>query len=355
MGGTVFDCKKHSNIKRHASYRCIGGGRYYKSIARYKLEKRRRKKILELQKQGYCLTEVASLLGVSRRTMQRDLRKLRPCTQAEVNGLRWENVDFVNLSLKNQGKALEGYREVVRKVRLGAKVKMLIVKVDVEAAFEDAAGAVSFFPRLPVDFAGGGKIAFELYVRGHVVEVARLYAGVPSRGRLSLATNLSKDPTSNPTLGFQVMDSEQPIDPAKIVQLAQIQRRIFCFHNPWCMQEFLNLAPEQQDKLLQQYNELCGKHNPLKEAKTLTITLNVDQALNSAYSVCFKPRLPVVLGDYSKIIIKLQASNKTQHLITLNVSNIEYSIANLERSQPHKKINALKGLRIIDKAESGSK
>jgi len=88
MEGTVFDCKKHNNIKRHASYRRIGGGHYYKSIAKFKSEKRRRRQILELQKQGHSLTQIARLLGVSRRTIHRDLQKLRPYTQAELNRLR---------------------------------------------------------------------------------------------------------------------------------------------------------------------------------------------------------------------------------------------------------------------------
>jgi len=151
-------------------------------------------------------------------------------------------------------------------------------------------------------------------------------------------------------VGFQVVDKEQPVDSAKIRLLAQIQRRIFCFQNPWGIQEFLDLAPEQQDKLLQMYNELCGKHNPLNEAKTLTVTLNVDQALNAAYAASFNPHLPVALGNQGKIIVKLQASTKTQHLITLNASEIEYGMANLEKSLPHRKISALKGLRIIDSA-----
>jgi len=63
-----------------------------------------------------------------------------------------------------------------------------------------------------------------------------------------------------------------------------------------------------------------------------------------------KPHLPVALGNQGKIIVKLQASTKTQHLITLNASDIKYGMANLEKSLPHRKTCALKGLRIIDSA-----
>jgi hypothetical protein len=161
-------------------------------------------------------------------------------------------------------------------------------------------------------------------------------------------------------LGLEVVDPEHPeqsSDSAMIRQLAQIQRRIFRSQNPWRMQEFLNLAPEQQDQLLEQYNELCGKPNHLHEAKTFTITLNVDQALNAAYAATYKPHLPVALGNRSKIILKLQAATKTQHLITLHATDMAYNLANIERaSKPLKKlkVNALKGLQITDKTNPPS-
>ena len=334
MANRVFDCKKHTNIKRRASYRRIGGGRYYKGIAKHKSEKFRRKQALELQSQGYTLTRIALLLGVSRRTIHRDLRKLRPCTEAKFNRFRWDDAEFANLSMKDLIKLVKGYREVTRKARLRAQTKMLTVRVDVEAALGGCRNSwVSFSPRLPADLAGGGKIAFELNVRGHVFEVARLYAKVPSKGLLILETNLSKDPISNPPLELEKLDlanKEITSDSAKIRQLAQIQHKMFRFQNPWRMQEFLNLAPEQQDQLLQQYSELCSQNSKLNKAKTLTITLNVDHAVNSAYAATFKPHLPVALGYYSKIMLKLQSAKEILHLRTLQVTDIDYDIANFE-------------------------
>ena len=45
----------------------------------------------------------------------------------------------------------------------------------------------------------------------------------------------------------------------------------------------------------------------------------------------------VALGDYSKIILKLQAANKTQHLTTLQTTDIEYSLANIKKHHHTKK------------------
>ena len=351
--GRVFDCKKHSNVKRRACYRRIGGGRYYKGLAKYKSEKYRRKQVLELQKQGRCVTEVAGLLGVSRRTIYRDLEKLRSCTQAEVNRFRWDNTDYLTLDMKDLVKRVERFRDVVRKVRVRGQVRVLTVRVDVDAAFEGRS-AVRFVPRLPVNVSSGGKIVFELNVGGHVFEVACLYVVVPSHGRFLLETNLCRGPAANPPLELQVVDCGNPgvvCDDALIRGLGQIQRRMFCWENPWRMAEFLALAPQLQDVLLERFRELCGEQGRFRVVKQFTVTLNVEEALNSVYSVHFKPRLPVELSECGKIILKLQASNKTQHLITLQVSGIEYNLARLGCKQLRRKlkINGLKGLKIVGK------
>lgn len=361
MRGRVFDCRKHSNIKRNACYRRIRGGRYYKSIAKYQSEKRRRKQILKLQMQGYSIKQIAVLLGVSRRTVHRDLEKLRSYTQAKQNQLGWENFMFRSrLNDRDLAKAICEYREVIRKARQRAQVKTLTIRVNVDAAFEGRhSGAVSFVPRLPADVADWGKIAFELQVEKQVLEIACLYTAIPYKNRLILGTNLSKDPTRNPPLlGLQIIDPANPeyTSYPEIRQIAQIQRRMFNQENPWHMQEFQDLKPERQDKLLQQYNELCGRHNRLLEAKTLTVTLNVDQALNAAYSANFTPHLPVALSDHSKIILKLQASTKIQHLITLLATDIEHGLVNIEKSFPYSKpkFNSLKGLEIINKSDAAN-
>jgi FixJ family two-component response regulator len=78
---TVFDTKKHTNIKRHAKYRCIG--KYTKSLPQYKKEKQRRKQALELQDQGVPNKEIAEKLAISTRTVQRILEKPKPYIQRQ--------------------------------------------------------------------------------------------------------------------------------------------------------------------------------------------------------------------------------------------------------------------------------
>jgi IS30 family transposase len=60
-------------------------GKNTKSIARYKLERARRKKVLELTEEGYTQTQIASQLGVSRKTVYRDLKRLRPYITRLIN------------------------------------------------------------------------------------------------------------------------------------------------------------------------------------------------------------------------------------------------------------------------------
>lgn len=126
---------------------------------------------------------------------------------------------------------------------------------------------------------------------------------------------------------------------------------MFNFQNPWRIEEFRNLNPQQQDLLLEQYSELCGQRKNEHEAKTLTITLNLELAVNAAYPAAFTPHLPIALCDHGKIILKLQAANKTQHLLTLQAADIKYGSVNIEKSQPHskRKPNVLEGLQIIEK------
>jgi DNA-binding NarL/FixJ family response regulator len=71
----VFDTKKHTNIKRRAEYRLIG--KYHKSLLRFKEEKARRRRILELQDISLTIKQIALQLGVSERTVKRDLAKMK--------------------------------------------------------------------------------------------------------------------------------------------------------------------------------------------------------------------------------------------------------------------------------------
>lgn len=52
--------------------------KYSKSIRKYKGERQRRKKIIELVKQGFKIRDIAQRLGISRRTVSRDIKKVEP-------------------------------------------------------------------------------------------------------------------------------------------------------------------------------------------------------------------------------------------------------------------------------------
>jgi hypothetical protein len=215
-----------------------------------------------------------------------------------------------------------------------------------------------FFQVCPWTLGTGGEITFELHAQGRVLEASHLYLGITPQNQLIIETNITVDPLENPTFsGLEVTDTANPKpknDQANLRQLAQIQHRMFNFQNPWRIKEFQNLNPQQQDQLLEQYSELCGQQKSLRKAKTLTVTLNVDQAVNALYPASFRPHLPVALEDYSKIILKLQASTKTQRLITLQATDIEHGLVNIEKSEPHSnpKVNSLMGLKIIDKTDT---
>ena len=71
--GGNFTSKAH---KRAPEYRKMA--RYAKSVKQYKRERERRKAAYELGVQGFSYKQIAEKLGVSAKTVQRDMRKLRP-------------------------------------------------------------------------------------------------------------------------------------------------------------------------------------------------------------------------------------------------------------------------------------
>ena len=72
----VFDTKKHKNVKSKPGYRRIR--KNYKSTGKYWEERNRRKQVLQLFSQGFKYKEIALRLGVSERTVKRDMAKIRP-------------------------------------------------------------------------------------------------------------------------------------------------------------------------------------------------------------------------------------------------------------------------------------
>ena len=94
---TVFDTKKHTNVKCKAKYRLIN--KYTKSLERYKKEQLRRKQILDLQDQGVANKAIAVKLGISKRTLQRILAKPRPYIERSIKHFaHYENEVLKQLS-----------------------------------------------------------------------------------------------------------------------------------------------------------------------------------------------------------------------------------------------------------------
>jgi DNA-binding NarL/FixJ family response regulator len=92
---SVFDTKKHTNVKCKASYRRIN--KYYKGIEKTKAVKERRKKILALLDQGLTIKLTAQQLKVSERTVKRDLAEMRvKLRKKRKQQLKYSNREFIN-------------------------------------------------------------------------------------------------------------------------------------------------------------------------------------------------------------------------------------------------------------------
>ncbi len=74
--GSVFDNSRRLQERKGPEYRRIN--RYYKNKDQYWRERNRRKKCWELSGQGFNYKQIAEKLGVSEKTVQRDLKKIRP-------------------------------------------------------------------------------------------------------------------------------------------------------------------------------------------------------------------------------------------------------------------------------------
>jgi transposase len=73
---SVFDNSRRLNERKGPQYRKINI--YYKSKNQYWRERNRRKKAWELSGQGLTYEQIAIKLGVSEKTVQRDIKKIQP-------------------------------------------------------------------------------------------------------------------------------------------------------------------------------------------------------------------------------------------------------------------------------------
>ncbi len=111
--GRVFDTKKRLKGNSRAEYRRVG--KYFKSSEKYWQERKRRKLVAELLEQNLTIKDIAVKLGVSERTVKRDIAKIQPYYERRVrhylrcmeqNQQAEFEAAFKNSSPKNQLKML---------------------------------------------------------------------------------------------------------------------------------------------------------------------------------------------------------------------------------------------------------
>jgi hypothetical protein len=208
----VFDTKKHSNIKRRAEYRRIG--KYYKSLEKFKGEKKRLNQILALQDQRQTIKQIANQLNISQRTVKRDLAKIAPYIKNRQTHLLLKEdqqtlMKFQSLSsFKEQLAFIHEIREQQKRIWRVRKCDSLWITVDVDAVLAGR-DAVHFKPNLPVDMQEDGRITLELSACGRKQAVARIYLGKIVWRQANLQTNQSMNLTVKPTLkGLKIIEPE---------------------------------------------------------------------------------------------------------------------------------------------------
>ena len=87
----LFSEKSGCSGVKEASYRKVSA--YTKSVARYKLERARRRKVRVLAEKGLTQKQIAAKLGVSTRTVKRDWDKIRPYVKGQFRREIREIVD----------------------------------------------------------------------------------------------------------------------------------------------------------------------------------------------------------------------------------------------------------------------
>ncbi len=209
----VFDTKKHTNVKRKASYRRIN--KYYKGIEKTKAEKERHKKILKLLDQGLTIRQTAQQLKVSERTVKRDLAKMRINLRKKRKQLKYSNREFINqiekTSLKKQFEAINENLACYGKDRKPINCNNLQIIINLDDVFAGKYGT-TFKPKLPVYMFENGRITLELETGGKKQAIARIYVGEITYGSVNLQTSQSMNATVEPLLKGLTITDPKTID-----------------------------------------------------------------------------------------------------------------------------------------------
>ena len=177
----VFEAKKRGNVKRRAEYRRVRV--YYKSLGQRKREELRRQRVLELSSQGLSLAQIALQVGVSPRTVQRDLGRSRASVECafkrEVRSLAEEDRARVLDQLEglNPQQQFTKIRNLLSEKQHSATRRLVCHKLrvtfDVDAALAGRP-ALSFRPMPPVALVAPGVINFRQIVNGESRYIGQL-------------------------------------------------------------------------------------------------------------------------------------------------------------------------------------
>ncbi len=181
-GGGVFVARKPRGVGSRGAYRRVGS--YRKSVARWQLERARRREVIRLRLEGKTLVEIAGVLGVSLRTVKRDFARVRPYVKSQVR-LRREREEqrrlesvFGGMSplerLEALGRLMNFSRRRKRVGKPGEPARGIIV-VDVDSALQGKVGLECVPPSL--SFSGESQelnLEIRLLIHGRLVKMGNL-------------------------------------------------------------------------------------------------------------------------------------------------------------------------------------
>ncbi len=199
-GGDVFVARKPLGGGSRGGYRRVA--RYCKSVARWRLERARRREVIRLRLEGKSLVEIAVVLGVSLRTVKRDFARVKPYLKSQLRVRRLQEEQrrmeamFGGMSTMERFEALEQLLRFPKKRRRVGKPEepaRVVLVVDVDAALQGKAG-LECVPRSWSSSGNGRGLDLEvrLVIHGKLVKMGGIcfrsnIAGEDNRMTLSKA------------------------------------------------------------------------------------------------------------------------------------------------------------------------
>lgn len=177
-----FDTKKDSNVKSKPEYRRIK--KYYKSHKRWRVERERRKRVLQMFGEGLSYGVIAERLGVSERTVKRDMAKIRPYYERKIRSYlrKFEDERRAKVEAELAGKSLSEQYTLLTRMLINSRKQVkqreyrrskLTVTIDLDAAVAGYS-AIKVEPKPPFSIKYPFNISFELTGKGKRIPVGGL-------------------------------------------------------------------------------------------------------------------------------------------------------------------------------------